>query len=91
MLAFNVADLPELPRGKGNKIFGISPKKAAAGEESLIAIAAIAPGQTLRLRVGERQMTLGFKALADYRGQRGQRGAVLPRGWRKVEALEVTD
>ncbi len=91
MLAFNVADLPELPRGKGNKIFGISPKKAATGEESMIAIAAVAPGQTLRLRVGERQMTLAFRELADYRGQRGQRGAVLPRGWRKVESLEVTD
>jgi topoisomerase-4 subunit A len=91
MLAFNVADLPELPRGKGNKIFGISTKKAATGEESMIAIAAVAPGHTLRLRVGERQMTLGFRELADYRGQRGHRGAVLPRGWRKVESLEVTD
>jgi topoisomerase-4 subunit A len=89
MLAFNVADLPELPRGKGNKIFGISSKKAAAGEEALVAVAAVAPGQTLRLRCGDRQMTLAFKELAEYRGERGQRGAVLPRGWRKVDALEV--
>jgi topoisomerase IV subunit A len=36
-------------------------------------------------------MSLSFKELADYRGERGQRGAVLPRGWRKVDALEVTD
>ena len=91
LLVFPVAELPELPRGKGNKIFGISSKKAAAGEESLVAIAAIAPGQTLRLQVGERQMALAFKDLADYRGERGQRGAVLPRGWRKVDALEVAD
>ena len=89
MLAFDVADLPELPRGKGNKIFGISSKKAAAGEEALVAIAAVAPGQTLRLSCGDRQMTLAFKELGDYRGERGQRGAVLPRGWRKVDALEV--
>jgi topoisomerase-4 subunit A len=89
MLVFQVADLPELQRGKGNKIFGISSKKAAAGEESMVAIVAIAPAQTLRLRVGERQMTLAFRALGDYRGERGQRGAVLPRGWRKVDALEV--
>jgi topoisomerase-4 subunit A len=89
MLVFNVADLPELPRGKGNKIYGISSKKAATGEESLVAVAAVPPGQTLRLRVGERQMTLAFRELADYRGERGQRGAALPRGWRKVEALEV--
>ena len=89
MLAFNVAHLPELPRGKGNKIFGVSSKKAAAGEESMIAIAAVGPGQTLRLRCGDRQMSLAFKELAEYRGERGQRGAVLPRGWRKVDALEV--
>jgi len=89
MLAFNVADLPELSRGKGNKIFGISSKKAAAGAESMVAIAAVGPGQTLRLRCGDRQMSLAFKELAEYRGERGQRGAVLPRGWRKVDALEV--
>ena len=33
LLAFPVADLPELPRGKGNKIFGIPSKKAASARE----------------------------------------------------------
>lgn len=89
LLTFPVADLPELPRGKGNKIFGIASKKAASGEETLIAIAAVAPGQTLRVLSGERHMSLSYKELAEYRGERGQRGAVLPRGWRKVDALEV--
>ena len=45
LLVFPVAELPELPRGKGNKIFGIPSKKAAAGEESLVAVAVVAPGQ----------------------------------------------
>ena len=89
LLAFPVADLPELPRGKGNKIFGIPSKKAASGEESLVAIAVVAPGQTLRVLSGERHMGLSFKELGEYRGERGQRGAVLPRGWRKVDGLEV--
>jgi topoisomerase-4 subunit A len=91
LLVFPVADLPELPRGKGNKIFGIPSKKATSGEESLLAVAVVAPGRTLRLQVGERHMTLSFKDLGDYRGERGQRGAVLPRGWRKVEAVDVVD
>jgi topoisomerase-4 subunit A len=39
--------------------------------------------------MGERHMGLTYKELGDYRGERGQRGAVLPRGWRKVEGLEV--
>jgi topoisomerase IV subunit A len=89
LLAFPVADLPELPRGKGNKIFGIPAKKAASGEESLVAIAAVAPGQVLRVLSGERHMGLSYRELGEYRGERGQRGAVLPRGWRKVEGLVV--
>jgi len=89
LLTFPVSDLPELPRGKGNKIFGISSKKAASGEESLTAVAVVAPGQSLRVLCGERHMGLSFRELGDYRGERGQRGAVLPRGWRKVDGLEV--
>jgi topoisomerase-4 subunit A len=89
LLTFPVSDLPELPRGKGNKIFGISSKKAASGEESLIAVAVVAPGQSLRVLCGERHMGLSFRELGDYRGERGQRGAVLPRGWRKVDGLET--
>jgi topoisomerase IV subunit A len=89
LLAFPVTELPELPRGKGNKIFGIPTKKAASGEETLVAIAAVAPGQTLRVLCGERRMGLSYRELGEYRGERGQRGAVLPRGWRKVDGLEV--
>jgi len=55
----------------------------------LLAIATVGPGQSLRLLMGERHMGLTYKELGDYRGERGQRGAVLPRGWRKVEGLEV--
>ena len=89
LLTFAVADLPEMPRGKGNKIFGVSHRKSLVEPETLLAIATVAPGQALRLLVGERHMALSYKELADYRGERGQRGAVLPRGWRKAETLEV--
>jgi topoisomerase IV subunit A len=89
LLAFPVADLPELPRGKGNKIFGISTKKSLVEPETLLAIAAVAPGQTLKVLCGDRTMSLSYRDLGDYRGERGQRGAVLPRGWRKAEGLEV--
>ncbi|HLS80864.1 MAG TPA: DNA topoisomerase IV subunit A [Steroidobacter sp.] len=89
LLAFPVKDLPELPRGKGNKIFGLSSKKVANREEYLVGLAVVAPDQSLIVRSGERKMTLKFADLNDYRGERAQRGAVLPRGWRKVERLEV--
>ena len=89
LLTFPVADLPELPRGKGNKIFGISTRKSLVEPETLLAIAAVVPGQTLKVLCGDRAMGLSYKDLAEYRGERGQRGAVLPRGWRKAEGLEV--
>jgi topoisomerase IV subunit A len=89
LLVFPVKDLPELPRGKGNKIFGLSPKKVASREEYLAAVAVVAPEQNLIVRSGERKMTLKFSELKEYRGERAQRGAVLPRGWRKVERLDI--
>jgi topoisomerase-4 subunit A len=89
LLAFPVKDLPELPRGKGNKIFGLSSKKVESREEYLAAIAVVSPEQSLIVRSGERKMTLRFAELKEYRGERAQRGAVLPRGWRKVERLDV--
>jgi topoisomerase-4 subunit A len=89
LLAFPVQELPELARGKGNKIFGLVSKKVESRAEFLAAIAVVAPTQSLVVRSGDRKMTLKFAELADYRGERAQRGAVLPRGWRKVERLDV--
>ena len=89
MLTFPVKDLPELPRGKGNKIFGIPAAKKGKAQEKLAAIAVVAPEQTLALWAGDRKMTLKYADLKDYRGERAQRGAVLPRGWRGVTKLEV--
>ncbi|HSN70101.1 MAG TPA: DNA topoisomerase IV subunit A [Steroidobacteraceae bacterium] len=89
LLVFPVVDLPELPRGKGNKIFGLSAKKVAAREEYLKSVAVVAPGQQLAVWSTGRRMTIRFGDLDAYRGQRAQRGAVLPRGWRKVDRIEV--
>jgi topoisomerase-4 subunit A len=88
MLAFKVADLPEMPRGKGNRIYDIPSKKAAAREEMLTAIAVVPPNGKLILWSGDKQKTLEWSDLKDYRGQRAQRGAVLTRGWREIDRLE---
>jgi len=85
MLVFPVKDLPELPKGKGNKIFGVSAK----GDETMTAIAVITSEQNLVVRSGDRKMTIKYADLKEYKGERAQRGAVLPRGWRKVDKLEV--
>jgi topoisomerase-4 subunit A len=89
LLVFPAAELPEMPRGKGNKIFGIPTKKALEREELLVAVAAMAPGQKLVIWCGERSMTLSWKELEPHRGERAQRGAVLSRNYRKVDRVEV--
>ena len=89
LLVFPVSEVPEMPRGKGNKLYDIAGKKAAAREEYLAAISVVPVEGTLVLWAGSEQREISWKELANYRGQRAQRGAVLPRGWRKIERLTV--
>jgi topoisomerase IV subunit A len=88
LLVIKIGDIPMLARGKGNKLFGIPTKKALAREELLVAMTVLAAGQPLRVWSGERQMTLTAADLKHYVGERAQRGAVLPRGWRTVQRIE---
>ncbi|HET9475158.1 MAG TPA: DNA topoisomerase IV subunit A [Steroidobacteraceae bacterium] len=89
LLVFPVKDVPELPRGKGNKLFDIPAKKFASREDFLTGMTVVARDKSLIVRSGERKMTLSWNDLKDYRGERAQRGSVLPRGWRTVDALET--
>ncbi|UTA53709.1 DNA topoisomerase IV subunit A [Lysobacter soli] len=87
LLAFPVGELPELDKGKGNKLIDIP--KAKLGTERVVAVAVIAPGGTLVVKSGARTMSLSFKDLDTYLGARATRGGLLPRGWQKVEGLGV--
>jgi topoisomerase-4 subunit A len=89
LLVFPVKDVPELARGKGNKLFDIPTKKFASREDFLTGMAVVPKDKSLVVRSGERKMTLSWSDLKDYRGQRAQRGSVLPRGWRTVDVLEI--
>ncbi|MBV8855226.1 MAG: DNA topoisomerase IV subunit A, partial [Sinobacteraceae bacterium] len=89
MLAFKVTDVPEMPRGKGNKLYDIPGKKAASRAEVLTGITVVPPDGKLILWSGDKQKLLSWSELKDYRGQRAQRGAVLPRGWREIDRIEV--
>ena len=87
LLAFPVSELPELDRGKGNKLIDIP--NARLGTERVVAVAVVSPGATLLLRSGARTMSLSFKDLGEYVGSRATRGGLLPRGWQKVDGLGV--
>ncbi|HEY5782587.1 MAG TPA: DNA topoisomerase IV subunit A [Lysobacter sp.] len=87
LLAFPVGELPELDKGKGNKLIDIP--KAKLGTERVVAVAVVAPGATLTVKSGSRTMSLSWKDLDTYLGARASRGGLLPRGWQKVEGLDV--
>ncbi|MEJ2514593.1 MAG: DNA topoisomerase IV subunit A [Gammaproteobacteria bacterium] len=89
LLCFPVAEVPELARGRGNKLFGVDPKKFRGGEEALAAVAVVPEGAALKVHAGKRTMTLKARDLEDYAGERGRRGKLLPRGWRKVDDIET--
>jgi topoisomerase-4 subunit A len=89
LLVFPVKDVPELPRGKGNKLFDIPTKKFASREDFLTGMTVIAKDKSLIVRSAGRKMTIAWHELKDYRGARAQRGTVLPRGWRSVDMLET--
>jgi topoisomerase-4 subunit A len=87
LLAFPVSELPELDKGKGNKVIEIP--KAKLGTERVVAVAVVPPGGKLSVKSGARSMTLSFKELDEYVGARASRGGLLPRGWQKVDGLVV--
>jgi len=87
LLAIPASELPELDKGKGNKLIDIP--KAKLGTERVVAVAAVGPGQSLLVLSGQRTMTLSFKDLDAYLGARATRGGLLPRGWQKVDGLAV--
>ncbi|NUS60975.1 MAG: DNA topoisomerase IV subunit A, partial [Lysobacter sp.] len=87
LLAFPVSELPELDKGKGNKIIEIPKNKL--GTERVVAVAVVPQGGKLVVKSGARTMTLSFKELDEYVGARATRGGLLPRGWQKVDGLAV--
>jgi len=90
LLAFKVGEVPEMPRGKGNKLYDIPGKKARARSELMTAVAVVPPEASLVLWSGDTPKVLEWRDLKDYLGQRAQRGAVLKRGWpRRIERLEA--
>jgi topoisomerase-4 subunit A len=89
MLTFPVSELPALSRGKGNKIVGINSKKLATREEYVVAIACVPEGKSLKAFSGKRHVSFKQADLEAYAGERGRRGSKLPRGFQKVDQVEV--
>ncbi|GAB3035143.1 MULTISPECIES: DNA topoisomerase IV subunit A [Oleiagrimonas] len=88
LLMFSVAELPELDKGKGNKLISIPKAKLDSGDERVAGVAVIAEGSgEVTLFAGQRKLILKWADLVEYGGTRATRGGLLPRGFRRVDRL----
>lgn len=87
LLIFSMTDLPELSRGKGNKLISIPSAKVLNREEYVVDLCALAEHDALVVYAGKRHFTLKGQDLAHYQGERGRRGNRLPRGLQHVTGL----
>jgi topoisomerase-4 subunit A len=93
LLAFPAADLPQLSKGKGNKIINIPRKRLKAEREeereALAFLELALPDQTVRIHAGRQYYNLTPKDLQHFMGKRAQRGSKLPKGYRNVDRVEI--
>ena len=89
LLVFPLAELPQLARGKGNKIISIPAARVQAREEYVVAIQVFTAQDTLVIHSGKRHQSFRLKDLEHFQGERGRRGTKLPRGFQKVDSMLV--
>jgi topoisomerase-4 subunit A len=87
LLIFPVIELPELAKGKGNKLIQIPSKDLEAGKDHVVAMTGIPVNSQLVIVSGKRQLTLKTNDIIHYTGNRANRGLSLPKGFQRVEGL----
>lgn len=89
MLVIPLAELPQMSRGKGIKIINIPSAKLKSREEFVAAIDCIQDGEKLTVFAGKKHKTMKAVEVDEFAGERGRRGRKLPRGYQKVDSLQV--
>jgi len=89
LLIFPLADLPQLARGKGNKLLSIPSARVQSREEFVVAVQVLREQDALLVHAGKQHKSMKFSDLEHYVGERGRRGNKLPRGYQKVDRMEV--
>jgi len=88
LLIFSAAEIPELAKGKGNKLIQIPSADLASGKDAVVAAVAMPAHGQLKVTSGKRQLTMKGQDIEHYSGSRAQRGSVLPRGFQRVDGLD---
>ncbi len=90
LLAFPLDELPELAKGKGNKLIQIPPKRLKAGEERMVGMAVKAPGEEVLIWAGKHYLRMSDRDLEHFRFDRAKRGRKLPKGYQNVTKVELS-
>jgi topoisomerase-4 subunit A len=89
VLVISPNDIPRLNKGKGNKLIQIHKKDHANNEDAIVFIQPLTENAALVIHSGKRFFKITTKDLPQYFGPRGQRGVLLPRGYRRVTNVEI--
>ncbi len=87
MLIHHIAELPQMPKGKGIKILNIPAAKSKNHSEFLAAITVINEDDSLSIYSGKRHKVFEAEDMQPFEGERAQRGRKLPQGYRNVWRL----
>lgn len=88
LLVVPVADLPQLSKGRGNKLMQLDVTEEGEPER-LVWLLVLPPDAELLLQCGKRQLKLKPADWQHYRAERGRRGRNLPRGFQRVDRLSL--
>ncbi|PWC20217.1 DNA topoisomerase IV subunit A [Brenneria roseae subsp. roseae] len=88
MLLFPVSDLPQLSKGKGNKIVSISSADFTSGKDRLSWLLLLPPQASVTLYFGKRKLVLRPNELQKYQSERGRKGTLL-RGLQRIDRIDV--
>lgn len=89
MLVTDLKEFPLLGKGKGIKIIQIPTAKLKTREEYVAVVACFSEGDSLLLSTEKQQLTLKPDIIDNFYGERGRRGNMLPRNYRKVQSIAV--
>lgn len=91
LLVFPSAELPVLNKGKGNKLIQIASDALGSRTDRVIQVISLPKARGLKILAGKRHLTLAPADLTVYEGARARRGNPLPRGFQRVERIEISE
>lgn len=91
LLLHPASELPMLSKGKGNKIISLATAAGAVREEYIASLVIVPRKASLTLHVGQKQHILKPADLAQYLGERGRRGILLPKAMQRAHKISVEE